>query len=236
MKGWGLLVNLYGIKVSACTDDNINLLKRFISDERKAKMERFLFKDDSIRCLLGEIIARYAVSKDLNLKNENISFKTDSNNKPYLAIANQSVFYNISHSGDWVVCILSDKPCGIDVELIKQADIDIAKRFFSQNEYESLMSQPAHYRTKYFFMLWTLKESYIKADGRGLSLPLNSFSFYIDSGRISLSTNATNNLSDCYFSQFEIDDDHIVSVCSKEDCFPDKIDLVIVQDIINTLR
>ncbi len=236
MKGWGLLVNLYGIKVSACTDDNVNLLKRFISDERKSKMERFLFKEDSIRCLLGEIIARYAVSKDLNLKNENISFKTDSNNKPYLAIANQSVFYNISHSGDWVVCILSDKPCGIDVELLKQADIDIAKRFFSQNEYESLISQPAHYRTRYFFMLWTLKESYIKADGRGLSLPLNSFSFNIDSGRISLSTKDTNNLSDCFFSQFEIDDDHIVSVCSKEDCFPDKINLVTVQDILNTLR
>ncbi|WP_024834659.1 4'-phosphopantetheinyl transferase family protein [Ruminiclostridium josui] len=229
------MIKLYGTKVSACTDNYIDLLKRLISDERKAKMERFLFKEDSIRCLLGEVIARYAICKNLNYKNEVISFKTDSNNKPYFPIASHSVFYNISHSGDWVVCILSDKPCGIDVELIKQTKFDIAKRFFSPSEYENLMSQPEHYRTKYFFMLWTLKESYIKADGRGLSIPLDSFSFNIDSGKISLSTKDTSNLSNYFFSQFEIDDNHIVSVCSEEDCLSDKICLVTVQDILNTL-
>ena len=236
MKGWGFLINLYGINISACTDDNINLLKRLISDERKSKMEKFLFKEDSIRCLLGEIIARYAISKDLNIKNEDISFKTDSFNKPYLPIADKSVLYNISHSGEWVVCIISDKPCGIDVELIKKADFGIAKRFFSQNEYESLMSQPEHYRTRYFFMLWTLKESYIKADGRGLSLPLDSFSINIGPDRICVSAKDTNNLLNCFFSQFEIDNSHIVSVCSKEDNIPDNICLVTVQDILNTLR
>ncbi|ACL75051.1 4'-phosphopantetheinyl transferase family protein [Ruminiclostridium cellulolyticum] len=234
MKGWGFLVNLYGIRVSACTDDDtIELLKKLISDERKAKMERFIFKEDSIRCLLGEVISRYAISKHLNCKNVDISFKADSFSKPYLDNTNGSVFFNISHSGNWVVCVLSSKPSGIDVEFIKQTDFGIAKRFFTREEYETLMNQPADYRSKYFFKLWTLKESYIKADGRGLSLPLDSFSIKIDSDLISLSTQ--NKLTNCFFRQFEIDAAHIVSVCSEEDSFPNEISYVSVQEILKSL-
>ncbi len=234
MKGWGFLVNLYGINISSCNDeDTLNLLKTLISDERKAKMERFVFKKDSIRCLLGEIIARYAVSKHLNCKNSEISFKIDSYNKPCLDKPNESVFFNISHSGDWVVCVISNKPCGIDIESIKDSDFGIAKRFFTQDEYESLMKQPADYRTKYFFMLWTLKESYIKTDGRGLSLPLDSFSFEFGAGQITLSTK--NTLTDCFFKQFDIDETHIMSVCSQGDCFPDEIIHISVDEILSIL-
>ncbi len=234
MKGWGFLVNLYGINVSSFTDEEtLNLLKPLISDERKAKMERFHFKKDSIRCLLGEIIARFAVSKRLNCKNSDISFKVDSFSKPCLDKPKDSIFFNISHSGDWVVCVLSDYPCGIDIEFIKETDFGIAKRFFTQDEYESLMRQPAHYRSKYFFMLWTLKESYIKTDGRGLSLPLDSFSFKLDSDKISLLTK--NALTNCFFKQFATDDNHIMSVCAQESCFPAEIIQVSIVDILNTL-
>ena len=234
MKGWGFLVNLYGINFSSFTDEaKLNLLKTLISDERKAKMDRFVFKKDSIRCLLGEIIARYAISKHLNCKSSDISFKVDSFGKPCLDSPNDSVFFNISHSGDWVVCVLSSSPCGIDIEFIKETDFGIAKRFFTQEEYESLMSQPAHYRTKYFFMLWTLKESYIKTDGRGLSLPLDSFSFKLGSGQISLSTK--NMLTNCFFKQFIIDDAHVMSVCAQDSCFPDETTHISVDDILNTL-
>ncbi len=53
-------------------------------------------------------------------------------------------------------------------------------------EYETLLNQPDEMRLKYFYMIWTLKESYIKAEGKGLSIPLNSFSISITSNSINI--------------------------------------------------
>lgn len=227
------MVKLYGTKVSDCTEKNIiESLTKLVSDERRERIKRFVFQKDAIRSLLGEIIARYAVSRHLDCKSSEINFSVDSFNKPFLDKAD-SIYFNISHSGNWVVCAISNNPVGIDVEIIKETDFEIAKRFFAKDEYEKIMNQPIDNRTKYFYLMWTLKESYIKADGRGLSLPLDSFSIMINNDTITLSTG--NELTNCHFKQFEIDDSHIVSVCTQESCLANEIKIITANDMLTSL-
>ncbi|MDR1059826.1 MAG: 4'-phosphopantetheinyl transferase superfamily protein, partial [Clostridiales bacterium] len=88
--------------------------------------------------------------------------------------------FNISHSGRHVVCALCDAPVGIDVEIVRPIDMNIANRFFSADERGRLFSEPAdgHGRLELFYSIWTRKESFIKMTGEGLSRPLGSFSVF----------------------------------------------------------
>ncbi len=66
-------------------------------------------------------------------------------------------------------------PVGVDIEKIRPIDFAIAERFFTASEYRLLMDTAEQERLQLFYTLWTLKESYIKFVGKGLSIPLDSF-------------------------------------------------------------
>ncbi|GKX30040.1 4'-phosphopantetheinyl transferase [Vallitalea longa] len=206
-----MMVSIYGIKINDDIDKNIfNKLLCIVSSEKKNKILKFRSKKDAQRSLFGDLLARYVICNKLNIKNEQLEFDVNKYGKPNL-IRPEGYHYNISHSGDWVVCAFDNHPIGIDVEVIKPIDFNIAKKFYTEFEYTDLMNQKENNRLNYFYRLWTLKESYIKADGKGLSIPLNSFSFSINNQDIELMTE--NEFNSCLFWQNEIDNKHIVSVC-----------------------
>ena len=78
-----------------------------------------------------------------------------------------------SHAGEYVVGVVSDGEVGCDIERNVNAPLEIAEHYFhsTEREYIEAASDPG----KAFFTLWTLKESYMKMTGRGMSLPLDSF-------------------------------------------------------------
>lgn len=93
----------------------------------------------------------------------------------------ESSAYNLSHSGDYVMCAVEldgkKEQVGCDLERIGRLRLDLAERFFCREEYEAvLMRETEEERRDCFFRYWVLKESFIKATGRGMALPLNSFS------------------------------------------------------------
>lgn len=99
----------------------------------------------------------------------------DEMGKPYFP-EESGVHFNLSHSGTKVMCVLSDGPVGCDLEERKKANEKIASRFFSEKEKESLDRIPeGPPRENAFLDLWSLKESYVKAWGKGLRCPLSSF-------------------------------------------------------------
>ena len=83
--------------------------------------------------------------------------------------------FSLSHSGSMALCAVSDMSLGCDIELIRGDRLRLAERFFHPRECAWLHSLPEDERQAGFFRLWTSKESFIKAIGRGLSLPLDSF-------------------------------------------------------------
>ena len=122
------------------------------------------------------------------LKSELLAYHTDFDNnisyneygKPYLK--NSGVFFNISHCIGLAVCGIDNCEIGVDVENIREFPERVLKRSFSQREAEAVISSESPDET--FFRVWTLKESFVKAIGIGISYPLNTAEFLFEGSAI----------------------------------------------------
>ncbi|MDO3410485.1 4'-phosphopantetheinyl transferase superfamily protein [Saccharibacillus sp. CPCC 101409] len=181
------------------------------SDDRIAGFRR---KRDRIRTLVGEMLVRYAAADYRRLPVEEIAFEREERGKPFLAGGAAGFHFNISHSGSWVAAAFARSGIGVDVERHTSIDPDIAKRFFADQEWKYVFSHPAGEREKAFFKIWTLKESYIKALGGGLSIPLDSFSTVENGSGIRCLQSETTGSR--YFSAPDFADGYSLAVCAAE--------------------
>lgn len=229
------MVDVFGININeSIYKKNLNYIIRFISSSKAEKIMKFYDIRDSYRGALGEIIARYAICYRNGLKNQNIEFSISKDGKPNLIFPKKN-FFNISHSGDWVICAISNNIVGVDVEMVRKPNLKIAKRFFSASEYEFLLGNSSKKeQEKLFYKIWTLKESYVKADGRGLVIPLNSFSINLNRDIISIYTE--NNLKNCFFKTFEVDDKYTAAVCSVEESINSNITKLNINDVMEYIQ
>ena len=92
--------------------------------------------------------------------------------------------FNLSHSGDYVLCSISterEEKVGCDIETVKEARMRVARRFFLPTETASVEGQPSEReRAEAFYRLWVLKESFMKAVRRGMGLDTRSFEIGFD--------------------------------------------------------
>lgn len=177
------------------------------------KVEAFKFPADQQRSLIGDLMVRHFYSNKLDLKPKEIDFEYNEHQKPLLKNA-EGEFFNISHSGNHVVVAFSDKPVGVDVELMKKDRRNIAERFFTPSEIADMNGADSETeQIKYFYQLWTLKESYMKAIGDGLTMSLSSFSFAKNEEGFYLSKSKYE--AEWYFHSQEWNGDAYLSICSK---------------------
>ncbi len=169
------MVYLYAIQiVENQYDDEIVSLFAKISEERRKKAKKYTRRIDPKRCILGEVLLRYILWKHYGITSKEIVFRYNEYGKPLLTKP-KGIHFSISHSGEWVLCGVSDTPIGIDVEGGMVDVAEIAERFFSEEENRYIDSQLLCNRYDAFYKIWTLKESYIKCVGMGLYIPLDSF-------------------------------------------------------------
>ncbi|MFF2889705.1 4'-phosphopantetheinyl transferase family protein [Paenibacillus sp. NPDC057967] len=199
--------------------DDYNWLLNQVSEEKRGRVKKLRFLKDAYRTLLGEALVRAAIVSRLGLGNEHIRFAKNEYGKPSL-VSHGSFHFNVSHSGEWVAVFVSQAPVGIDVEEIKPIDMNIAESFLSEREYQRLMSYNHGERLPHFYELWTLKESYIKCKGEGLSIPLHSFSIMVNEDRsITLEPEGEH----YFFRTYELDEHHKLAACSEADRFPPNV-------------
>ncbi len=150
--------------------DDYERFRAMVSGEKRARIDRFRFEADRRRSLLGDALARTMLAEVTGIAADALILRADEYGKPYAENAPGS-FFNISHSGNCVACIVADEPCGIDVEEIGEVDDDVAEQCFTTGEKLSLVGGPA----ERFYEIWTVKEAYSKRDGRGLGLDPRSY-------------------------------------------------------------
>lgn len=211
----------------------IERLKPFVSSEKRAAAERFRFLIDARRTLLGEVLVRQTIHDMYDMPMDQIVFETEGNGKPVVRQL-PSFHFNLSHSGDWVVCAVDDAPVGIDIEEIKPIDLAIAKRFFSADEYQDLLSQPAERQEAYFFHLWSMKEAFIKLTGKGLSYGLSSFT-----ARLSADGQASLTLPDhetaCFVQTYSLDPAYQMAVCTRKSAAAESVEKITCSDVLSRL-
>jgi len=117
-------------------------------------------------------------------------FAQADHGKPYIIGPAAQLYFNLSHSSEWVACAVARFPSvGIDIERTSRNPeiLRLAKRFFAPPEYADVRARAGAARKERFFDYWTLKEAYIKARGEGISLGLDRFGFRIgESGDIAI--------------------------------------------------
>ena len=133
----------------------------------------------------------------------------------------EKIEFSISHTAGLIVCgVRSKGALGVDIENLhsRPAPLNIANAYFSAMEKEALSLLPPELQIERFFQYWTLKESYIKARGLGLSIPLDEFSFHFpkpDQVRFSVSQQLEDQPSNWRFWQLRPSKDHLASICAK---------------------
>lgn len=192
-----------------------NIFDRYFeqtSSYRRKKIEAAKKEKDKLRSLgVGVLTDKYLQTK--GLREKDMVYGTGVNGKPYFertvscesdfeASICKGIYFNASHSGDYVVCAFSDKPVGCDVETADKKNLRVAERYFcpeeiryifDENGFESSKNKPAFQenetvvvyesaenslcavRIERFVRVWTIKEAYLKLLGTGLTKALDSF-------------------------------------------------------------
>ena len=116
------------------------LAEDLASPRRKEAAARFRLRADRVRSYAAELLLRKALA-DRGVSGSDLRYGFSEHGKPYLT-APEAVPFNLSHSGDYVMCAVSDEEIGSDIEQVRTIDPEIARRFFHPAEYEAVSSAP----------------------------------------------------------------------------------------------
>ncbi|XP_066260029.1 L-aminoadipate-semialdehyde dehydrogenase-phosphopantetheinyl transferase [Euwallacea similis] len=202
-----------------------------IQPEEKLRLGRFVFAKDFKSSLIGRLMMRKFASESCGKKYENLTFIRDERGRPLLS-PTESVTFNVSHQGDYTVLageVDSDVLLGIDVMKLEYTGgkplsefFRIMDRNFSTIEWGQIYSSSDQLKT--FCRLWSLKESYTKAIGLGITVKLNEISFQLTSP-LSMNKSVCNTklfvngreMVEWRFSEILLDEFHCVAVATNKE-------------------
>jgi 4'-phosphopantetheinyl transferase len=158
-------------------------LATVLSEEELTRAGRFHFKKHQDAFIAARGMLRFLLSWHTGIHPRDLQFHYTEYGKPTLA--GLDFHFNLSHSGSIVLYALSpDRRVGIDIEQTRPLqDLDqIAKNYFSPQEYRQFCSLREDEKLTAFFRCWTRKEAFIKAIGEGISFPLQEFDVSLKPG------------------------------------------------------
>lgn len=169
------------------TEAEVAFLQGILSEDERRRAGAFYHQRDRRRFTANRGILRMILAHYLDKEPAALNFCYGLFGKPALPpeAGRNPIHFNISHSdGMALYAVIRDRSVGIDLERIRP-DFeweDFAKWYFCPREYGALRAFPASFRRQAFFSYWTCKEAYVKATGRGLTLPLNRFEIALTAG------------------------------------------------------
>ena len=205
---------IYIADISILKDASVfeSFLKK-IPEYRQKKAMSFKFDKGKMQSLgVGLLLQLACKEAGLDGADEHIAY--GENGKPFL-VDFPDVQFNLSHSGERVMAVISPFEVGCDVEIIKGDRGRLAERFFKPEEsawiksFESLEAQ-----SEAFYRLWTLKECYMKVTGRGMSLMPDMFALHVDESE-NISLYHEGERSEYAFREIDLHDGYRYAYCIK---------------------
>jgi 4'-phosphopantetheinyl transferase len=200
--------------------------RSLLSEEELDKQARFHFERDRHRYLVTRAMVRAVLSKYVVVEPRDWKFVVNDYGKPSVAAEHseaRGIEFNLSHTDELVVLgVTRGRMLGVDVENVRarEVDLEIADRFFAPAELAALRALPSQQQQQRFFDYWTLKESYVKARGMGLSIPLGSFAFRLEDPapiRLTIDPSLQDRTERWLFWQRPLGRGHLMALCA-ENC------------------
>lgn len=217
------MVTLYGIDISHLPDpkDNPYLLNG-LSDDRQQRILKYKHLKGR-RQSLGAGLLLKTILPIFGEREQNIRFGT--NGKP----ETDKIQFNLSHSGNLVICAVSNETVGCDVEQIGNYHEGVVRRFFSEKEKTYLENTEESKREQAFFRIWTARESYMKLTGEGMRLELSEFEVEVgNSGELKIIRNGS--YQSCFMKEYQYNE-YQISVCATESNFNDEMKLLSLNEL-----
>jgi 4'-phosphopantetheinyl transferase len=162
-----------------------------LSDDERRRFARLLRPEHRAERIVARALARLTLARHVPASPSDLRFVTSPHGRPSLAPACDAgdLDFNVSHTAGLVACAIArGRAIGVDVEDTTRRTrlMPVAERFFAPPEVDALVAAPPAARRALFFAFWTLKESYIKARGLGLAIPLARFWFRLGDADVDL--------------------------------------------------
>ena len=205
---------IYYTKVTEQIELSIEDYISHISQNRIERIQKLRFLNDQNISLLSGLLLKYSVSKYINfdINKLRLYFHYNSNKKPFLKNL-PSIHFNLSHSGNYIVCAISNQNIGIDIEKHVLIDFNNLVNFFHQKEKSEILSNHLK-KEKIFYDIWTKKESFVKFIGTGLTIPLNSFYSDPSSGLIIVNNSQCIPITKVF--SIHMDNTYSCSICTQK--------------------
>lgn len=177
---------------------------------------------------VGRKLVRAVLSRYADVAPDDWAFAADEHGRPRaLGGALGDVDFNLSHSATLAVCAVARGAVGVDVEdLAPPAPLEVAARFFAPSEARALLAEPAERQSRRFYEYWVLKESYLKARGVGLRLPLDRFAFDladVAAPRVSFVAPIDDDAARWWFALFAPTPNHVAAVARRDSPSPPRL-------------
>jgi 4'-phosphopantetheinyl transferase len=175
-------VDIFLTALPGLTSDAVAAFARLLSAEERERWQRYRVEDARLQYLVGRALVRTTLSRYADVPEDAWEFSLNRYGRPDVAKpeTHRDLRFNLSHTEGLVACAIArDAALGVDVENIaRRVEVAaLAPRVFAPAELASLAGIPPEEQRDLFFCYWTLKEAYIKARGKGISLALDGFAF-----------------------------------------------------------
>ena len=190
-----------------------------LSSAERDRYKRYHFDKDRVLYLLTRVLIRTTLSRYADLPPEAWEFEENHYGKPHLASPPEDaagLSFNLTNTQGLVALVIARNiPVGVDAEYLNRPVkvLSLADRFFSPDEVIELRGHAPARQERRFLRYWTLKESYIKARGKGLSIPLDSFSMLLHPETIGITLHSEPGSADEWqFEQRVLPSQHLVAM------------------------
>ena len=136
-----------------------------LSDQRREQALKFKYELGRKTCAMAYLLLCEGLEKEYGLTERPI-FEFGEHGKPTI-VGHQDIYFNLSHCREAVICAVSDKPVGIDIECIREFKDSLVH--YTMNDQEVQQIEQAARPNMEFIRLWTMKEAKLKLIGSGIT-------------------------------------------------------------------
>ncbi len=175
------MAKLYLVNINSIKNEDIKELSKY----RIQKSNNFKVEKDRLLSLAAGIALNNGL-KEFSLKEKDLEIKEDKFGKLFFE-NRKDIKFNLSHSEEIAISVISSKEVGCDVEKIRKYNEKLASKYFSEEENDFI--EKSENKDESFTRIWTLKESFLKAIGVGLISNMNEISIVPNKDKIKILQN-----------------------------------------------